>query len=135
MVTRKILFVILCLLVYSVALAEVSGTKEITLAWDANTEPGLAGYNIYWGTTSRDYSGQVDVSKQSFGEDCTPYDPFNLKCCEATLTGFKAGETYYFAATAYDQDDNEGAYSEELVHTFGVGTPISSVTDLVIKEK
>jgi hypothetical protein len=26
---------------------------EVTLAWDANEEPDLAGYRIYWGTTSR----------------------------------------------------------------------------------
>jgi hypothetical protein len=26
---------------------------EVTLAWDANVEPDLAGYRIYWGTTSR----------------------------------------------------------------------------------
>ena len=76
--------------------------KEITLAWDANTEPDLAGYNIYYGTTSRNYEKPINVG------DVT----------EVTLTGFDAGVTYYFAATAYDDDDNESAYSEELVHVF-----------------
>jgi len=80
---------------------------EITLAWDTNTEPDLAGYNIYYGTASGDYSESIDVG------DVT----------EVTLTGFDDGGTYYFAATAYDEDDNESAYSEELIHTFSSGKP------------
>ena len=88
----------------------VTHGAEITLAWDANTEPDLAGYNIYFGTASRDYSDPIDVG------DVT----------EVTLTGFDDGGTYYFAATAYDEDDNESAYSEELVHTFSNGKPINS---------
>jgi len=94
------------------------GTGEITLAWDANTEPDLAGYNIYYGKSSRDYIDVIDVAKVEWGADCTPYDPFKVECCEITLTGFTAGETYYFAATAYDDDENESGYSEELNHTF-----------------
>ena len=33
----------------------------VTLAWDANTEPDLAGYKIHYGTASRDYSHSIDV--------------------------------------------------------------------------
>ena len=32
-----------------------------------------------------------------------------------TLTGLDEGVTYYLAATAYDQDDIESDFSEELV--------------------
>jgi hypothetical protein len=88
----------------------VTHGAEITLAWDANTEPDLAGYNIYFGTASRNYSEPINVG------DVT----------EVTLTGFNDGGTYYFAATAYDEDDNESAYSEELVHTFSNGKPINN---------
>lgn len=95
------------------------GEGEITLAWDANTEPDLAGYNIYWGLESRNYDGMVAVgSVVSKNEACNPYDPFKVECCEITLIGFDLGKTYYFAATAYDEDDNESAYSEELTHFF-----------------
>jgi hypothetical protein len=80
---------------------------ELSLAWDANTEPDLAGYYIYYGTASGDY-----------------FDPINVgDVTEVTLTGFDDGGTYYFAATAYDEDGNESAYSEELVHTFSYGKP------------
>jgi hypothetical protein len=96
-----------------------NGSGSVTLAWDANTEPDLAGYKIYWGKSSRSYDDMVDIAKINFtASECIPYDPFHLKCCEITLTGFELGETYYFAATAYDEDDNESAYSEELSHTF-----------------
>jgi hypothetical protein len=83
------------------SLPSVVHGAEVTLAWYANTESDLAGYNIYYGTASGDYSDSIDVG------DVTEY----------TVTGLDDGGTYYFAATAYDEDDNESAYSEELVHT------------------
>ena len=86
----------------------VTHGAEVTLAWDANTEPDLAGYNIYYGTASGDYSDSIDVG------DVTEYP----------VTGLDDGGTYYFAATAYDEDDNESAYSEELIHTFSYSKPI-----------
>ena len=73
----------------------------VTLAWDANTEPDLAGYKIHYGTASHDYSHSIDVG------DVTEY----------TLEDLDDGVTYYLAATAYDSENNESAYSMELVHT------------------
>jgi fibronectin type 3 domain-containing protein len=73
----------------------------VTLAWDANTESDLAGYNIYYGTASGNYSHSIDVG------NITHY----------TLTDLEDDVTYYLAATAYDEDENESAYSVELVHT------------------
>ena len=73
----------------------------VTLAWDANTEPDLAGYKIHYGTASGDYSHSIDVG------DVT----------EFTLADLDGGVTYYLAATAYDIDNNESAYSVELIHT------------------
>jgi fibronectin type 3 domain-containing protein len=75
----------------------------VTLAWDANTEADLAGYKIYYGTASRDYSDSIDVG------NTTQY----------TLADLDDGVTYYLAATAYDAATNESAYSVELVHTTG----------------
>jgi hypothetical protein len=33
----------------------------VSLAWDANTQPNLAGYMVYYGTASRQYGDPVDV--------------------------------------------------------------------------
>jgi len=76
----------------------------ITLAWDANIEPDLAGYKIHYGLSSGDYTTIIDVKNVT----------------EVKLDGFANGKTYYFAATAYDEDNNESAYSEELTHTFSI---------------
>ena len=95
------------------------------MAWDANTEPDLAGYKIHIGRSSGNYSDPIDVKDQPPVNCPTPYDPFNINCCEITLTDLTPGQTYYFAGTAYDKDGNESAYSIELVHTFigGINMP------------
>lgn len=58
----------------------------------------LAGYRVYYGTTSGDYSNYVDVG------NVTTYQIGNLT----------DGQNYYFAATAYDTSGNESIYSNEI---------------------
>ncbi len=71
---------------------------QIKLAWDGNTDPGLAGYKVYYGTVSKIYIGSVDV-----GNEIT-----------YTLTGLTAGKTYFIVITAYDTTYNESGYSNEV---------------------
>lgn len=78
-----------------------SQAANVTLAWDANAEPDLAGYILYYGTASRNYPNSVDVGNTNSHE----------------LTNLTAGQTYYFAVTAYDSQGNESAYSNEISHT------------------
>jgi hypothetical protein len=75
-------------------------SAQITLAWDANSEPDIAGYKIYYGTTSRIYDLSVEVGSYT----------------SVTIADLIEGETYYFAATAYDADGNESDFSNEVVH-------------------
>lgn len=75
---------------------------SVSVAWDASTGPSVAGYKLYCGTSSREYSMVFDAGKRT----------------SCTLPGLQAGKTHYIAATAYDSGGNESAYSEELiVHT------------------
>jgi hypothetical protein len=102
--------------------AKPNGTGYVTLAWDANTEPDLANYKIYYGHEPENYKWSILVGaadqKANRDPGCPdPYDPFKVECCEYTLKGLNEGQTYYLAATALDEDDNESAYSEELIHT------------------
>ena len=95
----------------------------VDLAWDPNTESDLAGYKIHYGTASGAYSHSVDVGSEEAAAGrnpaCgAPYDPFKTACCEYKLE--LAPGTYYLSATAYDEDENESAYSEELVHTIAI---------------
>ena len=73
---------------------------DVTLAWDANTESALAGYKLYYGTSSRTYGTPITVG------NVTTY----------TVTGLGTG-TYYFAVTAYDTSGVETTYSNEATAT------------------
>jgi hypothetical protein len=69
---------------------------QVTLAWDTSDE--AAGYKIYYGTASNNYTAVVDV-----GTELT-----------YTFTDLPDGHTYYFAATAYDATHLESDYSTEI---------------------
>ena len=74
---------------------------QVTLAWNPNTESDLAGYRIHCGTASGNYSVHTDV------HNVTTY----------IITGLTEGQTYYFAATAYDAFGNESGYSNEVSYS------------------
>jgi len=38
-------------------------SSQVTLAWDQNTEPDLAGYKLYYGNASGNYAQVIDVGK------------------------------------------------------------------------
>ena len=79
-------------------LPAVGQCAQVTLAWDANSESNLAGYTLYYGTASGNYSQHVNVGNTT----------------SHTLSGLTEGLTYYFAATAYDDQDNESGFSQEI---------------------
>ncbi|HRC73232.1 MAG TPA: fibronectin type III domain-containing protein [Candidatus Competibacter sp.] len=78
----------------------VSGfAKQVTLAWDANTERNVGGYRIYYGPASRAYTSTVDVGNQ------TTY----------TVLDLEDGKPYYFAVTAYNTRQTfESGFSNEV---------------------
>ncbi len=75
--------------------------ENVALSWDANTEADLAGYKIHYGTASRNYTAVVDVGR--------------VTTC--TVPNLAAGQTYYFAATAYNASGASSGYSSEVSHT------------------
>ena len=68
---------------------------------DGSALTDLAGYRIYYGTSSRNYSDMVDLSSPS--------------TTAHTLT--LASGDYYVAMTALDADGNESGYSNEVIKT------------------
>jgi len=94
----NIIFVAVFLLSFACSVQAVY-SAQVTLAWNANTDPNIAGYKIYYGTSSRNYDVSLDVG--------------NFTSC--TIADMEEGETYYFAATAYDIQGNESSFSEEVV--------------------
>jgi len=78
----------------------------IALAWDANTQPELAGYRLYYGTASNNYTDLIDV-----GAPTPSGTPLTVTY---TLTGLTPGTTYYIRATAYDISNADSQYSNEV---------------------
>lgn len=75
-----------------------ASAQTVIVTWDANTEPDLAGYKIYYGTQSRTYDTIINIGA----------DTIKL------LNGFEVDKEYFFAVTAYDSAGNESEYSDEV---------------------
>ena len=104
--------IVVCIIVG--VIASNAFAAQATLAWDPNTESDLAGYRIHYGTASGSYTVHTDV------QNVTTY----------TVTGLTTGQTYYFAATAYDASGNESGYSNPVSYAVpGVnGAPTTPAT-------
>jgi PKD repeat protein len=80
----------------------------ITLQWDANSEEDLAGYKVYYkigsygppydGTDAEQGASPIRVALEDLADPDNP---------EFRLTGLDPGQIYFFAVTAYDNEDPE----------------------------
>jgi hypothetical protein len=105
---RSLLFFSALLMV--VLISVWARAEQVTLAWEANTETDLAGYKVHYGTASGGYTTTVDV------RNVTTY----------IVTGLTAGQTYYFAASAYDISGSESGYSNEVSRSIPAATAAPS---------
>jgi hypothetical protein len=96
----KVLFPFILMLFFS-SFGPEGYCAQVTLTWDPNSESDLAGYKIYSGVQSGNYSRNVDVG------NVTNY----------TLNSLDLGMTYYVAATAYNTQGLESGFSNEVVYT------------------
>ena len=94
-------FLIALLFVLCIITLPAAYAATVNLSWDASTGSSIAGYKMYYGTSSRNYSNNVKVG--------------NYKSC--SLSGLQEGKKYYFAATAYNTSNVESAYSSEISYT------------------
>jgi hypothetical protein len=74
------------------ALAQV----DVQVTWNANSEPDLAGYRVWWGTQAGVYPNSQEAGTAT----------------NDIIEGLSEGTTYYIAVTAYDLADNESAKSQ-----------------------
>ncbi|MEO8440719.1 MAG: fibronectin type III domain-containing protein [Spartobacteria bacterium] len=71
-------------------------STRVTLAWDPNTEQNIAGYNVYYGRSSGNYSRLVMVSGTT------------------AQIGVQGNRPTYFAVTAVDANGAESDFSNEV---------------------
>jgi hypothetical protein len=88
----------------------------LSFTWDAPVSnidgsplTDMAGYRIHYGTSPGVYTGSVDLPA-----DKTQYAISDFLAAAAPVRG----TTYYLAVTAFDIDNNESAYSNEITKTF-----------------
>jgi M6 family metalloprotease-like protein len=80
-------------------LAATAGSQAVSLNWDDNTEPDLAGYNVYRSTTSGSGYDKLNFSIMS-----------DSNYTDNTVIN---GIPYYYVVTAVDANDQESDYSNE----------------------
>jgi hypothetical protein len=78
-----------------------TGGGSATVTWNADTESDLAGYRVYYGTSSRNYPNSISLGKVT----------------SAYISGLTVGTKYYFAVKAVDTSGNLSGYSAEVVKT------------------
>ncbi len=76
------------------------------LSWNANTEPDIAGYKIYYGTAPRNYSTTINAGKTT---------TYTLQTLPISTT--------YFAVKAYNAAGLESNLSDEVIYT-----PVTTTT-------
>jgi hypothetical protein len=81
-------------------LHSITGDGEVLLVWYENTEPDLAGYCIYRSLTPEGYYYEIGETNLDYFLDY----------------GLINGQTYYYAISAFDCDDNESDLSYEIVY-------------------
>jgi hypothetical protein len=75
--------------------------QSVSLAWNADTDPTVVGYNVHYGTSSTSLT-----KTQNAGTATT-----------ATVSGLTTGQIYYFAVSAYNAAGVNSAYSNEVSYT------------------
>ena len=84
-----------------------ANAAEITLSWNRNTEPDIAGYKIFYGTRSHNYNSIITIND-------TSTEPAQ---CQYTVHGLQEGQTYFFALKSFDLAGNISSYSSEVIRT------------------
>src|SRR5207344_173341 len=85
---------------------------SVTLMWDRNLEPDIAGYRLYYGTASQTYTQQIDVGTSTV----------------ATASNLPIGSPRFFVTKAYNTAGIESMPSDEVTYTAPLQTPTATPT-------
>ncbi len=90
-----------CCVLGFVGFSSAATADTAILAWDPSPSGNVAGYKVYYGLSSGNYTDAIDVA----GE------------LTAQIGGLVVGKTYYFVVTAYNGSGVESARSNEVQFT------------------
>jgi len=102
----------------------VFAAGTVTLAWNANSDPTVTGYNIYYGGASGVYTNEVPAGTAT----------------NITITGLIPGDTYYFVATTVNLAGMESSFSGEVSYQVPVPVPgnqpptLNAISNMTISE-
>jgi len=93
-------------------------SEATTLKWDANKELDLAGYRLYFKKDAccPPYDGSVDILLDDLADPSNPQISVGSSDLDVTPG------TYYLVLTAFDLDELESDYSDEISATIPEGT-------------
>lgn len=75
--------------------------QNVTLGWQASTDPSVVGYDLYYGTVSGQYNHKIPITSGT----------------SVTVSNLIEGVTYYFVVTAYSSSGLESVPSNEVSYT------------------
>lgn len=100
-VVRGKFFSLVVLLISLLFQIRSSLAAEVTLAWDASPDTSVAGYRLYYGGASGNYTNSATVGAST----------------TVVISNLVVGQTYYFAAVGYDSSNAESPFSNEISYT------------------
>lgn len=74
--------------------------ESVTLQWNRNSEPDLAGYRVYYGTRAAPFAQAMEAHTNS-----------------ASIPNLVGGATYTFAVAAYNEAGAESVFSDTVSYT------------------
>lgn len=86
--------------------AAPTGGYSVNLAWDRSPSLGVAGYRIYYGPASGNYTNNVRAGNVTSN----------------SIPGLAGGGTYFFTVVAYDASGVESLPSNEIIFIPGIAT-------------
>ncbi len=114
---------------------------SVTLQWDANTEPDLAGYKIHYDEVSHCPNGETDCNNPTgtfvgtgategaspIRFTSTPANP------EITINNLDNSKDYFFTITAFDTEDLESDHSNQVGTKKILEPPVINFADITLQ--
>jgi len=97
-------------------------SQKVQFSWDRVDDARVAGYKIFIGESSRNYS-RIITTRQF---------PSGIGRAKATVMGFDTSKKYFFAVKAFSSEGDESDYSDEVSFIFDI--PVKPTVQMVMNQ-